>query len=100
MKLLRELNEANDGSIQLGDRERKELERFIEVGQGIIKNYEESDDGWDEGFGKHRMSAVKKLAKRQDKNTLTSSEVAAFKKIRPILVSMAGIEDMFISRLL
>ena len=100
MTLLQELLEANDGSIQLGDAERKELDQFIEVGQNIIKNYEESDDGWDEGFGKNRMSAVKLLAKRQNKDALTPKEVVAFKKIRPMLVSMAGLEDMYISRLL
>jgi hypothetical protein len=77
----------------------EELDQFVKYGMEVADEIESSgEDAL--GFGRARVLAVKRLRDRKNKRKLTNDEMKDFKKIRGIMVSAIGLEDMFMSRVL
>lgn len=94
-----------DGSIDISDspwkkQAKKELQRWKEFSQGVVSD-DQDPEGQKEYWGAPRLSAIRKLAAMKiDGDTIPAETVKAYKKVKGFVVSSAGLENMFISRVI
>jgi hypothetical protein len=115
MTLLKEINaELNegqavsqaDGSIDISDSSWKdeakaELQDWKTYSKDVIDGADKDPSRYKSEFGAPRLAALRKLAKMEIKgNVIPSDIVKAYKKVKGYVVSSAGLENMFISRVI